>query len=129
MRDFDRRERADVPIVVAAMRHRIDVRAEEKWFERGVAPRTAADDVPGEIDARLELGGAHQVEHESAAGAVVVAVGYARDATLGIPAELRQGCEVRIEPLTIYTEIRLCVSLRERPARRHEGRGKSASHD
>ena len=48
--DFDRRERADVAVVVAALRDRVDVRAEKNRLERRITSRRAADDVAGEVD-------------------------------------------------------------------------------
>jgi len=50
--DFDRAHRPDVAVVVAALRHRIDVRPEQQRLERRVAAGATADDVAGRVDRR-----------------------------------------------------------------------------
>jgi hypothetical protein len=52
-------EHADVAVEVAALRHRVHVRAEDERLQRRVAAGPAADQVAGEVGGRLEAGVAH----------------------------------------------------------------------
>ncbi len=59
-RHLDGRERAKVAVVVAALRHGVDVRAENDGLSRRVGARAAANDVTGGVD----LGAESRLAHE-----------------------------------------------------------------
>ena len=50
----ERAERPEIAVEVAAVRHRVDVRAEQDRRQRRPLPRAAREDVAGRIDARLQ---------------------------------------------------------------------------
>src|SRR5207245_10771542 len=95
----ERRQRAEIPIEIAAARHRVDVRSEHDGWQRGVAARASAQDVAGYIDPRLEAGGLHQADDVLPALEVGVGIGDATDAVgEGAASRAAEDAE-RLEPL------------------------------
>jgi hypothetical protein len=82
VRHLDGRHRAHVAVVVAAVRHRVDVRAEQDRLGSRHGARTHPHDVAHGVDANLEIRLAHQAGGELATRNVGVAVGHAAHAAL-----------------------------------------------
>ncbi len=75
--DANGRKRAEVAVEVAALGHRVDVRAEQDRRKRRLEAFAAREDVAGGIDPRLEAGRAHQAHHVGAAGDIRVRIRHA----------------------------------------------------
>ena len=107
LRDLDRGGGSDLSVVVAAAGDRIDVRPEQQRVERRVASGATADDVPREVDARLELRGSHPLHDLRARRLVGVAVRHARHAALWVLAESAERGEVRADALGVDMKVGL----------------------
>ena len=79
-RHLDGAEAADRAVEVAAVGHRVDVRADENRRQRGLPAFEASDDVAGGVDARVETGVAKEPERELAPGQVRLGIGDPVDA-------------------------------------------------
>ena len=88
LRDFDRRKRANIAVIVAAHGNRIDMRADQKRLERRIRAGACADDVSGGVDVNVEPGFFHQGNGIIAALEIGVRVGHPADAALRVGAEL-----------------------------------------
>jgi hypothetical protein len=72
LRNLDGGQRTDVAIEVAAALYRINVRAEQDGFPRGIRARPLSKDVAGRIDGRLQASFAHQPHRVAPAGDIGV---------------------------------------------------------
>src|SRR5262245_32860957 len=88
LRDLDRAEHADVPVVVAAGGYRVRVRAEEYRGQLRIAPLAPTDDVTCGVDTDGESRVAHELRDVRAPGDIRVAEGEPAHAALGVGAEL-----------------------------------------
>ena len=102
-RHLDGAKGTDGPVEVAAVGHRVDVRADEDRLERAVGPLEAPEDVPRRVDARREPRLSEEVEREGAPREVGLGVGDAVDARRRAPdgVELR---EPAVETRGVHTE-------------------------
>src|SRR5229473_3306341 len=123
LRDFNRGQRTNYAIVVAAFGHTVDVRAEEQRLESPIAARAAADNVPGGVDRNIELRLLHQAKHIFAATPIGFTVSEPADAALRVLAKLSEGVEVLADARAIHSQL----LLRERPDRERPRRKRARS--
>jgi len=88
LRDFNRRERTDIAIVIAAHGDGIDVRANQQRLERGIAAGARADDISGKVDMDVQARSLHQSNGVLAALEIRIRIRYATHAALRVGAEL-----------------------------------------
>ena len=62
LRDFNRRNGADIAVVIAAHWHGINVGTDQQRLQRRLTARACANDVPGGIDVDIEPGFFHQCD-------------------------------------------------------------------
>jgi hypothetical protein len=120
-RHLDCAKDAHVAVVVAALRHRVDVRSRHDHRQRRVRSGAAADDVPGGVDAHFEPGVMHQRLHVRPARDVGFAERDAAHAALGIGAEAAELVDAPFEASGIGWRQRI-VGRRDR---RGSGRRKA----
>ena len=102
---LDRANDADVAVVVAALRHGIDVRAEDYHGQCGIGPFEAPDDVAGRVDPYREARIAHETLDVITTRQIGGAECHATDSALRVGAELCQCLDVSFDSA--------CISERE----------------
>ena len=102
LRHLDGPHGTDIAVVVPAVGHRVDVRPEQDWRERGVRAGAPADDIRGRVKRDVESGVAHELHDVRPRGLVRVGIGKAGHSALRIPAELGERGEVAVEPAAIH---------------------------
>ena len=88
LRNFDRAQRANIPVEVAALGHRVDVRAHHQGLQSRFAPAPPSDDVARGVDADVESSRAHQAHNILAPLAIGFAEGDPAHAALRVLAKL-----------------------------------------
>ena len=96
-RHLDGAEDADVAVVVAALRHGVDVGSRHDHGQRRIGSGAASEDVARRVDAHLEPGVPHQRFDELPAGDVGGAERDAAHAALGIGAKAAECLDARLE--------------------------------
>src|SRR6266404_2094984 len=94
LRNLDGAQRADVAVVVAAFRNRVNMGTHHERLQTQIASGPSAHDVAGRIDTYVKPGAAHQAHNVAAPLSVSLAEGDPADAALRVLAELRKGSEV-----------------------------------
>ena len=90
LRNLDRTDDTDVAVVVAAARHRIDVRAEHDRWQPVFRPFAASDDVARRVDTDLEACLPHKVHDETPPFQIGFGKGDPADAAFGVFAEFAE---------------------------------------
>ena len=73
----------------------------------GISAGAPADEISGRVDLCAQAGVAEEGEGPLARLAVRVGIGKSGDAALRIPAELREGRQIGVEPRAVHAERRL----------------------
>ena len=106
---LDRSKRTQIAIEVAAVRHRIDMRSECDWLERGNRASSEGPDVSGRIDLRLQAGGAQQSKNVTPTGHVGVRVGdttdTGREGSAHRPSESAQLLERMLQAFSVDSQL------------------------
>src|SRR5437899_3725822 len=97
---FQRAQAAHIAVEIAAMQHGIDVRP-EKQHRQVFGARAPAEDVAGGVHAHGKPRLSHQPHHVFARGHVGLREAQARDATLGVAAELTELVQCLLEALRV----------------------------
>src|ERR1043165_6922005 len=118
LRDFNRGERTDIAIVIAAHRDGIDVRANQQRLERGIAAGARADDISGKVNMDVQARGLHHADGILPALQIGLRVRCATHATLRVGSELRELFQMFKDALAIHAGRR----LRGSGERKHQGK-------
>ena len=100
--DLDGGHGTDLSVVVAAVGHGVDVRAEHEGRERRLASLTPAEDVPRRVDADVEPRLAHPVHGEVPPGSVGLAIGHTRDTSLRSAPEASEPGETLVQAGAVH---------------------------
>ena len=95
LRDLDGTDRADLTVVVAAVRDRVDVGAQHQRRKSRISAGPSPDDVACRVDANVEAGVPHEVGDEVSTVAIGLAERDAANASLQSSAKAGECLEMR----------------------------------